>query len=482
MEDISTAADLAATVDSSAATTEAAAPTDGEGTASATPETDGTTAEELAAETGETTDELADINSPEEQPAEEELPAEDLPAEEPAKPAEEELPPGVQMKTNAEGKKKYYLPEPVFKDFQGAVELRSKAAEILGEDVTPEALELRQNALVGQEKLYADLLSGDPRAQANVVRHFLAEAKTALENGEVGADPMLGFTDAMMDTLAKEHPDADARILSRSTRRVFDDIYQRAEELADGRSVGELQEAARNGDANAQKALNLLYSAQHLDKEIFGRFKKAGELQARTSDPLAIERERLESRKAELDRRDAAAATERWRGWQTNTKASVRSAVDQGIDAALAEAQKQYAKYPNMLKRVADTLRSKVKEGIGADAQMNTLIATETQKAERAVSEQARQRFADSIVRKHANKASQIIAAHRDKVLREEVERLKAQSDATHQRREAAAQHRAPGGGGSPVKRTIAPVPGGDYEVATVKNLMRDLDGLTVGR
>jgi hypothetical protein len=32
------------------------------------------------------------------------------------------------------------------------------------------------------------------------------------------------------------------------------------------------------------------------------------------------------------------------------------------------------------------------------------------------------------------------------------------------------------------VKRSIAPVPGAGYEVATRDNLMRDLDGLTVGR
>lgn len=478
-EFVATGADLAASVDTSAPA-ETAAPA-GDGTASAAPETDGATAADLDLDTE--TDELEDLDAPEGESAEEELPAEDLPAEEPpAKAADEELPPGVQMKVNAEGKKKFYLPEPVYKDFQGAVELRAKAAEILGEDVTPAALELRQNALIGQEKLYADLLSGDPKVQANVVRHFLQEAKTALENGEVGTDPMLGFADAMLETLAAEHPDADARVLSRSTRRVFDDVYQRAGELADGRTVDELQAAAKTGDASAQRVLNLLYSAQHLDKEIFGKFKKAGDLQARTSDPLAIERERLDSRRAELDKRDAAAATERWRGWQTNTKALVRSAVDEGINTALAEAQKQYAKYPNLLKQVADNLRAKVTESIGADARWNELIRLETAKAHRATSDQIRQQTADSIVNKHANKARQIVAAHRDKVLREAVSALKAQSDATHQRREAAAQHRAPGGGGTPVKRSIAPVPGGDYEVATVKNLMGDLDRLSVGR
>jgi hypothetical protein len=388
----------------------------------------------------------------------------------------------VQKKVTAEGKEKYYLPGPVYKDHKAAVELRQKAVEIFGEDVTPEALEVRQKALMGQERLYADLLSGDPQTQANVVRHFLQEAKTALENGEIGADPMLGFTDAMLDTLAREHPDADARVLRQSTRRVFDDVYERAAELADGRTVEELQAAAKAGDSGAQRALNLLYSVQHLDREIFKQFKKAGEIKARTSDPLAIERERLQARQAELDRREAAAATERWRAAVADMNAKIGSAVSAEVETALAEAKAQYAKFPSIYEDSVKTLTGAVNESIRNNTALKGRVELLKQQARQAVSPERRLELAEQIAKLYGNYARQVAAIRKTAVLTERVKALKAQSDATHQRREAAAQHRAPGGGGAPVKRSIAPVPGAGYEVATRDNLMRDLEGLTVGR
>ena len=411
----------------------------------------------------------------------------DEPAAEEAKPdpaQPDDLPEGVEQKITREGKKKFYLPEQVFTDFRSAADLRGKLAEIIGEDVTPEAVQDRQNALLAQERLYGDLLSGDPVAQGNVVAYFMDQAREALATGKVASDPMLSLADSFLDAFQKGHPDADARVLTRSARRVFDDIYSMAADMADGRSVEELQQAATAGDKSAKEALNLLYSVQHLDRKVFKNFRKAEEIKPRTSDPLAEERARIQSERAELDKRQTAAASERWTQWQGNTRASVRTAVDSTIDTALADVKGQYAKFPNVLKQVTEGLKAKVLDGIKSDSKWNELVAIETNKAKRAASDQIRQQLADSIVNRHANKAKQIIAAHKAALLREAVSGLKAQSDATHARRAAAEQHRAPGGGGTPVKRSLAPVPGkmGNYDVASRDNLLSDLAGLTLGR
>lgn len=412
------------------------------------------------AEGGEEFDALNDPGSEalEEEPVE----AVEETKEEPVAALPEELPEGVRKGKDRSGKDGYWLQPNRYELFHGAYKTLRSVEDVIGEPFSVEAIALRDRAYAGQERLYGDFLSGVPEQQGKVIQHLLDEAKRAQQEGEVGVDPLVPFSEQFYSALQKSNPAAYAKVRRLAADDLVDEMYQ---------------EAAEKGNRS------LWLSAQHFDKVLGRKWKPETDMANFTDDdPTRSLRAEVESLRKQINEGTASNSAAQFEAWRGSLNQSISKTVgEDAIAPALIAVKDSYAKFPDTWKAINDRLHSKVLEGFKQDERFQERVRLLIASARRAPSAQRRQEIAENIQLLHKNKAKLIVEAQKAQVLSEAGARLKEQSDAAHKRRQAAQKQQAPAGGRALERSLVGAngkAPGMDFDVATPEALAASLRGL----
>lgn len=445
-------ADLSAsfTDDASAVDTVGAEPVDG------LSEPESPEATELLGELNETGEETA--ADEQEADAAEEIPEEEAQPEA----AVDELPDGVHA-VDRNGKKEYRLNETRYQAFHGAHKQLREFSELAGEPMTKEAFEIRNNALLAENRLYGDMLSGDPESQGKVIQFFFDQAKEAMESGAVAGNPMVPFTQTFYQNLRSTDADAYAALRHDAAKDLIEEMY---------------------GEAAAKQSKGLFLSAGHIAKALGLSFKPEAEMpeffaKRGEVDPVSAKDRQIQDLQAQLNGRNQQTAEQQFNAWRSETGRTIQAAiVDEAIMPALSSIADQgyWKTHPDAFKDlVVSRLNSSAQDAIKKDAGFGARVAELDKAAKRAVSEQRRGEIRAQIKQLYVNRAKLAAEASMGQVIKDANDRVKGQNAATHQRRQAAQNHRAPSGG-SPVKRSLVPTQANDFEVATPANLRASLD------
>lgn len=385
---------------------------------------------------------------------------------EPAAAEGEQLPDGVRKGKDRNGKDGLWLTPQRYEQFHGAHKTMREMEEIAGEPVTPQIFDAFARAFMGQEKLYGDLLSGDPAAQGKVLAHFLQESSGAMERGEVGQDPIVSLAGAFYGTLKENHQDGYARLRMDAANDLVEELYQEA--IAKGNK-------------------SLWDSAGHTAIALGLPHRKSAEFEpsrVQATDPIANLQKKNQELEAKLNGRQATDQAAQFESWQADHAAKVSASLKtDAVLPALAEAQADWEKLPGGKEAfkdlIVDRLHSKVRETLIADKRFRERIDLLTQNARRATSAQRRNEEGEKIRQAYLNRAKLAVEAHRPEIEKFANRAFKEQNDATHERRKKAAQHVAAAGGGTPVKRSLVATKeddGGEFAtVASLRASMADL-------
>jgi hypothetical protein len=455
---ITSAADLSASFTPDAPTTEAAPAEPAEELSEPiSPDAEGP--ESLLDDLNDTGAETAD----EEQEADAAAETEAEPAD--AAPATEELPEGVHA-VDRNGKKEYRLNQPRYEAFHGAYKTLREFSEVAGEPITPEGFALRNNALISQERFYNDMLSGDPKAQAGVIGHLFAEAKAAMEGGEVAGNPMVPFTQTFYQHLRTADPDAYGALRHDAAKDLVEEMYA---EAAANQNRGLFLSAG-----HIAKTLGLPFKAE---AEMAEFFAKQGQV-----DPLSAKDKKIQELESQLNGRQAQNAERQFAAWHADTGKGVQAAiVDKAIMPSLSSIADQgyWKSHPDAFKDlVVNRLNSAAHEAIKKDSAFGDRLKLLVSAARRAVSEQKRGEIRGQIEQLYVNRANLAVEANKSQILKDANDRVKGQNAAAHERRKGAQTHRAPAGGGTPVRRSLVPTEVGDFEVGTADSLKASLNRL----
>ncbi len=433
-----------------------------------------------------------------EEPADEEEAVAAEPADEKTEtkePTEEDLPEGVRKGRDRKGKDGYFLEENRYKSIYGNHQLVQSAAEILGEPLTAEAIKLRNDAYLGNERLFSNLTSGDVKNQTDVVNYILNEMSEAQKNGEVGVDPAIPFAESVYTSLKENAPDGYANLRLAGARDLIAEIFQAG--------------AAR---ATADGDLSLFSTAQHLAITIanvgpkpanmtpeqyvelcYDRCAQMG-LDFHTKDDIpqlfkaedpsaALARENA-ALKAQLNGRSETGTAEQFDTWRKGSFQNISKALfDDAVTPALASVADGWKKFPDDYKRlVTDPLHRDVVAEVKADPALKERAAEIIAKAKRATSEQVRSRYGDELKQLYIHRAKQAAAKLAPPITEFAANTLKGLSDATHERRSGAQTRTAPKGPSAPVKQSLVPALAGfkngvfDHSTA-VKQAMQLIGG-----
>jgi hypothetical protein len=348
---------------------------------------------------------------------------------------------GAKLRTH-DGHKEWVYDEARGKVVYAGYKKTQAAEEILQEDLTPEAIEVRENAFRDAEWMRLDLISGDPNKQENVFGHLLKLAEKAQTSQEIAGDPIPTAVDAFVAVLERNHPDAYQRLktsmtpdLSAVTRDSLKEVYKRAVAAGDK---------------------NVALSAQHVAKALFKDYKYLDE-QAPPPDPTQQREADLRAREEQLSARNREEQQRGIEAWNRTTSAKVQEGVEGAISAILdqADIKKGYEKFPERLNNLRIRFREEVKKAIQSDPawkQANEQLYT---RAGLAASEGVRQDITGQVAKRYAAKAKAVLDRISNKILSEDAQLLAAGNTAAHQRRQVAEQRRGPTGVSGPVKTGI---------------------------
>lgn len=378
-----------------------------------------------------------------EEPAEDPLAEAAAPPVDPNAQQKPDLPEGVREAT-INGKKEMRLTPARYETFHGAHKTLREFEAMAGEPVTAETFDVRNRAFIGQERLYGDLLSGEPEAQGKVLSHFIDEAQQALANGEVGTDPTIGLGQAFYDTIQEKAPDAYAHLRMRAAGDLVKEMYA---------------EAQRSGNKN------LAVSASHVAKALGLSYKKDDDITqflatpAAQADPLANLRAENQRLQDQINGTRTTNATEQFQAWRGSTTKAVTSGVlTEAVQPSLAAERKAWEKFPTQFDNlVVAPLNKAVKQTIAGDKNFATRIQLLEQSAQRATSAQKRSEIAGQIKQAYVNRARLAVEGHKAGILREAAALLKQGNDATHQRQQAAQGQRGPRGPQNPAPQSLIP-------------------------
>lgn len=402
----------------------------------------------------------------EEEPvAEEEAPEEELPLAADEPPAADELPEGVKRGKDRNGKEGLWLTPQRYEQFHGAFRAVRDFENAIGEPLTADTLDLRNRAYMGQERLYADLTSGDPAAQGKVLGHFFKEARDAQEQGLVGSNPIIPLAQEFYKQV-KSDPDAYAHLRMDAARDLIEEMYQ---------------------EAGAKQDANIWRSAGWIAKSLGLPYKPDAAMQgfaAQQADPMAQLRAENEALKSQVGDRAVSEATAQLNSWkqqvaQSNTKALTDEAL---IPSISQEQRAAWEKFPTQFQNlVVAPLNRAVREVLGKDSVFQERVSLLGKQAERATSAQARNAIAADMKQLFVNRAKIAAEALKGPILKEAGSLLKQQNDKTHSRRQAAQDQRSPQGSRSPVPRSIIPGSVANNRAGTTFNVneaVRDMASL----
>lgn len=452
---VTSAADLSASIPSDAA------PDAGESVEfeSNSPDNQGADLEALNATSEETEDPSPDDVLNEEVPE-----VEDEPIVEAAT-TEDNLPEGVRKGQDRSGKQGLFVtPERWKAIYDGGYKTLKSLEGIAGEPVTPELFDVYNRAYVGQEKLFGDLLSGDPNAVGSVLSHFLQEGARAMKAGEVGTDPIVPMAQQFYSTIQEQHPDAYAALRIKAGTDLVAEMYT---------------EAAQSGNRN------LWLATGHIAKTLGLPFKKSDEMESFASvqtDPVrTLQQENLQL-KAKLEGRNTNSQAAQLDTWHATTKQATLSAIlNEAVTPALSDLQAAWGKISGGKEAfkdlVLDRLHSQVLATMKADTRFEGRMKLLRENAARATSAQRRAEIGEQLKQLHVHRAKLAADIHLPAIKSFAANAFKERSAANHQRRANGANHVAPSGG-TPVRRSLAPNAGMDFEDATVGNLSKSLAAL----
>lgn len=417
----------------------------------------------------------------EEEPEPEPEPVEASPAE--TKPSTEELPEGVVRGKDRNGKPGLFVEESRWKNIHGNHQIIQRAAEMLGEPVTPEALELRNNAYLAQERLFTDLNSGDPQAQGAVVGYLMEEMARAREQGEVGVDPTIPFAQQFYSTVREKSPDAYATLRFSAARDLIGEMFEEAAATGDEPLWLSAQHFARKV-AGVDKGVTDISQVRAVTQRMGIPFHAKAEMQglARGADPVA----RLQAENARLNSlvngKTTTNQAAQFDQWFSGTAQSVKSAVlDSAVKPALASVEQSWKDFPNDYQDlVVDRLHRKVTETIRADEGFNQRIQLLNNQAQRAASAQKRDEIGQIIKQAYVNRAKLAVDAVKKPILDFAANRLKERADQSHQRRASAQNRTSPKGTTGTVPRSLTPkdigaMPNGVFDSAHAVKQARQL-------
>lgn len=400
-------------------------------------ETTETPADGDNADTGDVTDSAPDLDAPESPEVPEESDAEPaLPEEAKPTPEATDTPEGATLRER-NGKKEYVFPEERGKTVYAGYKLAQEAEQLLGEPLTRETLQARQNAHEWLETQKIEFVSPDPNDQANVFQNMFREAAQSLANGEIGHDPLETVGEAFLTTLQQTAPEHYERTERFVMQGVIDKLYQAAAE---------------------SKNEKLLRTVQNLDHHFSGKYTRDEELAKRVPDPMARREQELNEREQRIQQHQQRQAQARWNNWHNTTKSTIGESVKTVIASQIPDAiQQAFAKMPNGAQRIENVkqlLDLEVKKAIQGDQNWRQVNANLFKQAEMAPSEQRRQAIAQQIVQRYEQRARQVLTAKAKQILDAETLSLKQANAATHQRQsQAAAQKGAVGGSRPPARR-----------------------------
>jgi len=406
-----------------------------------------------------------------EEPAEPEQPEEQT--EEPAEPKQaaaiDDLPEGVRKIKDRSGNEGLFVtPERWQEIYDNGYKVNQQVAEIIGEPLTTEAVELRHRALMANEQMQNDLMSGDPVSQANVLRYFNDMFANARRDGEIGVDPMVPLTEAFYSTVRDSNPDAYANLRYRAASDLVEEMYGAAAE-------------AKNRD--------LWLSTSHTAKALGMKWKPDAEFEraaAQPRDPHAAIIQERDQLKQQLESRAQEQRKSEFQYFKAETGKGVRTAVlKDAIEPAIPKSvADQWAKFPTQYQaNVITPLQNRVKDIIEQDAAFGRTVATLEKRAAMATNSQVRQAISEQIVAAYTNRAKLAAGAVKGQILKEAAEKFKTDNQSKHTRLQAAAQQRGPKGPQNQVPRSLIPnnVGKGVNGVATRESMLADIDRVLAG-
>ena len=378
----------------------------------------------------------------------------------------EELPEGVIKTKDAKGKYKYNLDENRYKTVYSHHQLVQQATDILGEPLTVEGLQLRNDGYLANERLFNSITSGDPQSQAEVINFMLDEMKNAHSQGETGVDPTIPFAETVYSTLRDEAPDAFAHLRLQAARDLIGEMYETASRSNNPNLFTSAQHIAaavaglgpRPADMSAEQ-----YTA-HL-RDVAGRigipFYSLEEMQglSQGEDPAtALARENA-LLKAQLNGRQTNTAAERLQSWKADHVKDVNAAVfNDAVQPALAPIADAWKDFPADYKRlVVDPLNSEVTKAVRADKNLDAQVRDLNARAARATKDEVRQELGDQIKQLFLNRAKLAVEKAKGPILKFAAEALQGRSAQANGRRTAAQTRTAPQGQGTPVRRSVLP-------------------------
>lgn len=394
----------------------------------------------------------------EEEPETEEQPGETKPGQQ--QPQTEELPEGVVRGKDRNGKPGLFVEDNRWKNIYGNHQLVQQVSEVLGEPATLEALQLRNDAYIAQERLFTDLTSGDPQAQGAVVDYFLDEMQRARQEGEVGVDPAVPMAETFYTKLREKSPDAYATLRLNAARDLVEEMFHEASASGDESLWLSAQHFAR-AIAGVRKDVADIAQVRAITQRMGIPFYAKAEMQglARGTDPVArlqAENARLNSLVNGKSTNDQAAQFDSW--FQT-TSNSVRSSIlDDAVKPALATVEPAWKQFPNDYQDlVVDRLHRRVTETLRNDAGFNQRIKMLSDQARRATSAQRRDEIGQAIKQAYVNRAKLAVDAVKKPILEFAANRLKERADQTHARRNGAQNRTTPKGASGTVPRSLTP-------------------------
>lgn len=378
---------------------------------------------------------------------------------------EDELPEGVKKGKDRNGKQGYFLEESRYQTFHGNHKLVQQASEMIGEPVTAEALQIRNEAYLAQERLFGDITSGDPKAQGAVLNYFMDEIARTREAGEIGTDAAVPLAQSFYAALRQKSPEGYAQLRMSAARDLVVEMFNLAAETGDtnlGRSTRHLVRALASIDNNnldrPEKLVQLKSAAERLQMPFYTDEELQGMARGGT-DPRSADRARIAELEAKLNGRTTTNQAAQFDEWQNGTTTAVKTALlDEAVKPALASVEAGWKEFPADYDRlVVDPLNREVAKVIRADAGFKEKIDRLQAQAQRATSAQRRDEIRQQIKTAYVNRAKLAADAVKKPILEFAANRLKEQADQTHQRRQNAQDRTAPRGQGSAVPRSILP-------------------------
>lgn len=398
---------------------------------------------------------------PAEEPVEEEAPVAEVADEASEKGGDPgDLPEGVRLRT-VDGKKAWVMPPEVGQQMLSHVRVLARAEEILGEPLTEDALQYRNDLMRGHEGLRTDLMSPRSEDQVEVGRFLLQQIAAARKAGEVTHDPTPGFVQGVIDQAREVSPD--------SWPKIEELMFQRAVEAA-------YQEAALVKPEDREK---MWAAVQWVDNLFFGKYRQKAEMASLMHQPGSRFQRKPEPKPAETITQPAGAPLEEFRQQVRDT---LRGALNQKIDGVFSEKINgqsivdRYKAFPDHAKWTRDQIIAAVRKDVLGDRGLKDKVELLDQRAASAAPHFQKQ-IQQQIVDLHVSAIERAIQRHKGPVLTKSAQMMGAKSTNTQQRTAAAkaAARTTTNAAGGTVKKSIAKTD--QPKVFTSQDqLMREMD------